>query len=127
LRIRSLNKGIPGIASTSASVWRINHELGGFSVKRKSGIRTIAEVNGTLRKENDNSTFIQFEYRVDPQSLFIFYLCFIGGTVGFVGSYIDKRFSLLGVILGMGFMILVGINLIGFSIRLSRSVRRVLS
>jgi hypothetical protein len=77
MRIRSLNKGIYGISSTRSSVWRIDGEHGGFLVERRMMLTRIAQVNGTLRKENDNTTFIQFEYRLNPQMVFMFYLVLI--------------------------------------------------
>jgi hypothetical protein len=108
-------------------VWRIDGKHGGFLVERRMMLTRIAQVNEILRKEDDNSTFIQFEYRLNPQFLFLFYLCFIGGMVAFVGNYNDLPTSLLGEILGMGFVILVGIHWIGFPIRLARLIRRALS
>jgi hypothetical protein len=127
MRIRSLNKGIYGISSTRSSVWRIDGEHGGFLVERRMMLTRIAQVNGTLRKENDNTTFIQFEYRLNPQMVFMFYLVLILALVAIVGNYNTLPTSFLGEILGIGFVILVGIHWIGYPIRLARLVRRVLS
>jgi hypothetical protein len=126
-RIHGLRKGIPGISSISSSAWLMDDEFGGFLVERRVMLRRIARVEGTLNKENDKSTFIQFEFSLNPQFLFLFYLCLIVGTWIFVGNYIDKRYSLLGVILGMGCILLVGAVWISYPIRLARLVRRVLS
>jgi hypothetical protein len=128
-RLKTLTSGQEAIfGSTVVSVWKIEEERLGFSIRRWKFLNLVTQISGSLIYVSNTETEVISKSSISLYLLLMFIIYMTFGSIILFGYVVEQRYDLVPVALfGLGFGVFTWYFWNRWRVQLDNAIRSVLS